>query len=70
LILGVQLMYMDPNYFRGVAVGLLIAGVTSAIAYYVVSYVRHQSSSRLLPKLVLFEVAVSIIMYVAYLFLK
>jgi len=61
---------MDPNYIRGVAVGLLIAWVTSVIAYYVVYYLRAESTSTLLPKLILFEVVVCVIMYSIYLYIK
>ncbi|MGH7175531.1 MAG: hypothetical protein ACREGR_04200 [Minisyncoccia bacterium] len=59
---------MNPLYFRGVAVGLTIAWVTSAIAYYVVHYVRGGPSSGLVLKLTIFELVVSVIMFaVAYL---
>ena len=61
---------MDPNYIRGVAVGLLIAWVTSAIAYYVVYHVRGNPSPSLLPKLIIFELVVSVAMYLVYLYLK
>ena len=57
-------MNMDPLYFRGVAVGLTIAWVTSAIAYYVVYYVRHDSSSGLVLKLTIFELVVSVILFI------
>ncbi|MGH7203740.1 MAG: hypothetical protein ACREHC_04835 [Candidatus Levyibacteriota bacterium] len=56
-------------YFRGVAVGLTIAWVTSAIAYYVTYYVRHDSSPTLLPKLILLELVVSVIFFVLGYFL-
>lgn len=56
---------MNPLYFREVAVGLTIAWVTSAIAYYVVHYIRHDSSSStLVLKLTIFELVVSVIMFV------
>jgi cation transporter-like permease len=55
---------MDPNYFRGVAVGLTIAWVTTGIAYYVVYYVRHNPSPTLLPKLIVLELVVSIVMFI------
>lgn len=55
---------MDPKYFQGVAVGLTIAWVTSAIAYYVTNYVRHNSSPTLLLKLTLLELFVSVIFFV------
>ena len=70
LFWGPIYLVMDPNYFRGVTIGLLIVWVTSAIAYYVVYYVRGDSSLRLLPKLIIFELVVSVIIYIAYLFLK
>jgi hypothetical protein len=60
---------MDPNYFRGVAVGLLIAWVTNAVAYYVVS-ARGGSMSSLLPKLIIFEVVVCAAMFGVYYWLK
>ena len=50
------------TYFRGVAVGLLIAWVTSALAY----YVRGNSS---LPPLIAFEAVVCVIMAVVALVL-
>lgn len=57
---------MNPLYFRGVAVGLLIAWVTSAIAY----YISGNSSPTLLPKLIIFEIIVSVIMFIAAFFIK
>jgi uncharacterized membrane protein YjjP (DUF1212 family) len=57
---------MNPLYFRGVAVGLTIAWVTSAIAY----YVRGGSSPAVLPKLIVFELVVSVIMFIVALFIK
>ena len=64
-------MNMDPLYFRGVAIGLTIAWVTSAIAYYVVHYIRGDTSPNPLPKLIVFELVVSVIMFtVAFLISK
>ena len=56
-------MNMDPLYFRGVAIGLTIAWVTSAIAYYVVR-ARGGSSSGLVLKLTIFELVVSVMMFI------
>jgi cation transporter-like permease len=61
---------MDPKYFQGVAVGLTIAWVTSAIAYYVVHYVRRDTSSTVLPKLIIFEVIITVVMFVVAFILK
>jgi cation transporter-like permease len=55
---------MDPKYFLGVAVGLTIAWVTTALAYYIVYYVRHDPSQTLLPKLIVLELVVSIVMFI------
>lgn len=48
---------MDTNYFRGVAIGLTIAWVTTAIAYYLRGYSK-------ITTFILFELVVSVIMFI------
>ena len=55
-------MRMDPKYFQGVAVGLTIAWVTTAIAYYVRGYSKTPKS--IIFGLFVFELVVSVIMLI------
>ena len=55
---------MDPKYFQGVAIGLTIAWVTTALAYYLRGYSK-------ITTFILFELVVSVIMFtVAFLITK
>jgi len=49
---------MDPGYFRGVGVGLVIAWVTTALAYYLKGYSDVQT-------FIVFELVLSVIFIVA-----
>jgi hypothetical protein len=60
-----------PNalYFRGVFIGLLIAWVTSALAYYRSGTKDSKASRRLLVTLIKFEFVVSVAMLIISLIL-